>query len=159
VGLAATFALAIRTSPFDLFRPELSPEVLALKAREALARIGYQSRPRDEAYGFDWDDELVRYARAADHPTKSQWKSFLSQRPSALTFWYRRSDEALIATAFHSDLLTPGIVDPDDPPPIMSGMISTKFDHQGRLTFVEAIPRQRSDGAVQPAAVDWTPLL
>ena len=54
-GLAVTSALTLRTSPFNLIRPELPPEVLAQKTREALARIGYDNRPRDQAYGFDWD--------------------------------------------------------------------------------------------------------
>jgi hypothetical protein len=64
----------------------------------------------------------------------------------------------MIAYAFHSDLLTPGIVDNGDPPPIQSGMINARFDHRGRLLFLEAIPPQRSDAAVQPASVDWAPL-
>jgi hypothetical protein len=156
VGLAVTFALALRTSPFDLIRPELPPEVLAQKAREALVRLGYDKRPRDEAYGFNWDSDLVQYARANDKPAP-QWKTVLSQRPSPLGFWYRRSDEVMTALAFHSDLLTPGVVNDEDPPPIRSGMINAEFDHQGRLTFFEAIPPQRSEAPVPAAPVNWTP--
>jgi eukaryotic-like serine/threonine-protein kinase len=157
VGLASTFALALRTSPFDLIRPELPPEVLAQKAREALAQLGYDQRPRDEAYGFDWDGEFVNSVKANDKPAP-QWKSVLTQRPSPFTFWYRRSNDTLIAYAFHSDLLTPGIVDRGDPPPVQSGMINAQLDHQGRLLFFEAIPPQRSQTPAQPARIDWTPL-
>ena len=89
-----TFALTFRTSPFGLIRPELPPEVLAQKAREALSRIGYDKRPRDEAYGFDWDGQLVDYAKTNDKPAP-QWRTVLSERPSPLTFWYRRSDDAI----------------------------------------------------------------
>ena len=132
-----------------MIRPEFSPEVLAQKAREALARIGYETRPRDEAYGFEWDREFVDYAKGKDAPP--QWTRLLSERPSPLAFWYRRSDEALIGYAFHSDLLVPGIVDRGDPPPIQSGMINARFDYQGHLLFLEAIPPQRSETPTAPA--------
>ena len=80
------------------------------------------------------------------------------QRPSPLQFWYRQSSEPLVATTFHNDLLTPGIVDRADPPPISSDMIQVNVDHQGRLTFFEAIPPQRQSSPVRAAAVDWAPL-
>jgi hypothetical protein len=152
-GLAVNHGLSLRTSPFDLIRPELSSDVLAQKAREALARLGYETRPRDEAFGFGWDGALTEYVRGNDSPAP-QWRTVLTQRPSPLTFWYRRSDEAMIGSAFHSDLLTPGIVDEADPPPIQSGMINARFDHQGRLLFLEAIPSQRQESAVGSTAVD-----
>ena len=157
VGLAIMLVLSLRTSPFEFIRPELPPEVLVQKAREAMARLGYEQRPRDEAFGFDWDRELVDYARANDKPAP-QWKAVLTQRPNPLTFWYRRSDQALIASAFHSDLLTPGIVDKVDPPPIQSGMIGAQLDHRGRLLYFEAIPPQRTETPVPAATIDWTPL-
>jgi len=157
VGLAVMLALALRTSPFDQIRPELPPEVLAQKTREALARLGYSTRPRDEAYGFDWNGDFVTYAKAADKPAPN-WKTVLTERPSPFTFWYRRADDSLIGYAFHSDLLTPGIVDRGDPPPIQSGMIAAQVDQQGRLLSFEAIPPQRMDTPVQTQPVDWAPL-
>ena len=81
-----------------------------------------------------------------------------SQRPSPLEFWYRQSREPLTATTFHSDLLTPGIVETDDPPPIMSGMTDVTLDHEGRLTLFETIPPQRLDAPIVPSPVDWGPL-
>ena len=59
---------------------------------------------------------------------------------------------------FHTDLLTPGQVWPDDPPPIMSGMSTVELDHRGRLTYFETIPPQRQDSPIHAAAVDWAPL-
>ena len=67
----------------------------------------------------------------------------LSQSPSPLEFWYRQSGDALTGMMFHTDLLTPGIVDRQDPPPINSGMSQVELDHRGRLTFFETIPPQR----------------
>jgi hypothetical protein len=138
-------------------RPEYTPEVLVQKARDAVRQIGYQERPRDEAHGFRWNGQLIQYMQANDKPAP-RWNAVLSERPSPLSLWYRQSREPLIASTFHSDLLTPGIVDPEDPPPITSGMIQTELDHRGRLTYFEAIPPQRADSPVRPAPVDWTPL-
>ena len=59
---------------------------------------------------------------------------------------------------FHNDLLTPGLVFPDDPPPIGSGMSQVELDHQGRLTYFETIPAQKLDAPVPVAPVDWTPV-
>ncbi len=156
-GIVATLAIALRTGPFDRIRPEYSRDVLAQKVRDAVRQIGYEIRPRDEAYGFRWGDEFVGYVQRNDGAA-ARWDRILSQRPSPLSFWYRQSNEPLVAIAFHTDLLTPGIVDREDPPPVSSGMIQAEVDHQGRLTFFEAIPPQRQDRPVRPAPVDWRPL-
>jgi len=157
VGLASTLAFALRTGPFDVMRPEYTPDVLAQKARDAVHLLGYPERPRDEAYGFRWDDQYLRHMQR-QKPTRQQWSEVVSRRPSPLIFWYRQSPEPLTSVMFHTDLLTPGIVDTTDPPPIEPGMIHTEIDHAGRLTLFEAIPPQRDESAVRPAAVDWKPL-
>jgi hypothetical protein len=59
---------------------------------------------------------------------------------------------------FHHDLLTPGIVTPDDPAPVVSGMMQLTLDHQGLLTFFEAIPPQVIENPAPSAPVDWAPL-
>ncbi len=156
-GLVAVLALGLRNSPVDRVRPEYSPDVLTQKAREAIAQLGYESRARDSVIGFEWNDLLIQQVAKTDGPSP-QWDQIMKQRPSPLGFWYRQSTEPLVATMFHNDLLTPGIVDRADPPPIDSGMIQVNVDHQGRLTFFEAIPPQRSSSPVAAAAVDWAPL-
>jgi hypothetical protein len=60
---------------------------------------------------------------------------------------------------FHHDLLTPGIVDRVDPPPIDSGMVGLTLDHLGFLTAFEAIPPQVEAAASPSHPIDWTPLL
>jgi serine/threonine-protein kinase len=156
-GLVVVLGLALRSSPFERLRPEYSRDVLTQKARDAIARLGYDARPRDAAVGFEWNDLLLQSIARSNGPA-AQWDRILTQRPSPLAFWYRQSTEPLVGAAFHNDLLTPGIVDRADPPPISSGMIQVNVDHQGRLLFFEAIPPQRLSSAVRTAAVDWTPL-
>jgi serine/threonine protein kinase len=156
-GFVFSLGLALRESPFDRIRPEYSRDVLTQKARDAIGRLGYDARPRDAAVGFEWNSTLLEYIRKADAPSP-KWDALLTQQPSPLGFWYRQSSEPLVSTAFHTDLLTPGIVDRADPPPIDSGMIQVNVDHRGRLTYFEAMPPQQQESPARPATVDWSPL-
>jgi serine/threonine-protein kinase len=157
-AMVASVAIALRTSPLERIRPEYSAEVLAQKARDAIRQLGYPQRARDEAYGFRWDEAFIEHVHESDKPAV-RWDEVFSQRPSPLVFWYRRSSEPLTALAFHTDLLTPGIVGRDDPPPIVSGMIQMEMDHEGRLTFFETIPPQRQEAPAAVKTADWSPLL
>ena len=156
-ALLAVLGLGLRDSPFERIRPEYSRDVLTQKARDAIAQLGYDSRARDAAVGFEWNDLLIQDVVKKDGASPL-WDRILKQRPSPLAFWYRQSTEPLVATTFHTDLLTPGIVDRADPPPISSGMIQVNVDHQGRLMFFEAIPPQRLTSPAAAAMVDWAPL-
>jgi serine/threonine-protein kinase len=157
LGTALAFVMALRATPLDLMRPAYTDEVLAQKARDAIGQIGYTAPPADEAYGFGWDFALIDHVEQTDAPAP-QWTQVLTARPSPLQFWYRQSPEAMTGLIFHSDLLTPGIVTIDDPPPIISGMIQVELDHHGHLTYFEAIPPQREETPTRPAPVDWGPL-
>ena len=157
-GIAASFAMAVRTSAVDRIRPEYTAEVLAQKARDVVRQLGDSSpRAGDEAYGFRWNEDLMKYVQTTDKPAP-EWNRVFSQPPSPLEFWYRHSQTTLTSTTFHTDLLTPGIVTADDPPPLISGMSAVELDHQGRLILFERIPPQRHDTPTPPAAVDWKPL-
>jgi serine/threonine-protein kinase len=151
-GIAASFVVAARAGTLQTIRPQYPPEVLAQKARDALAAIGYTEAPADSAYAFDWDVPLAT-ALGADGGAADA-----AARPSPLLFWYRQSRESLMAITFHTDLLTPGLIDLEDPPPTMSGMIEVVLDQAGLLRSFQAIPPQRLDAPLPAAPVDWTPL-
>jgi serine/threonine-protein kinase len=157
LGTIASSALAVRSSSLDRIRPEYSGEVLAQKARDVVAQLGLPSRGQDQAYAFVWNEDLTAYIQEQDKPSP-KWNDVLLQSPSPLNFWYRQSPDPLTGVAFHNDLLTPGIVDREDPPPVVSGMAQVELDHRGRLTFFEIVPPQRQDTATRPAPVDWKPL-
>lgn len=158
LGIAASYVLALRTQPLEWMRPELTAEVLAQKARDAIRQLGYDERPVDEHYGFAWDEPLIDHIRNGERPP--QWDAVVSARPSPLTFQYRRSQSSMIGLQFHHDLLTPGIVTVDDPAPIESGMIQLTLDHAGRLIAFEAIPPQREEmPRSEAASPDWGPVL
>ena len=40
-------------------RPEYNGDVLVRRARDALQQLGCAEQPRDEAYGFAWDEDLT----------------------------------------------------------------------------------------------------
>ena len=158
VGAVASSVLALRASVIEHLRPEFSADVLAEKARESLRALGYGDRAQDEAYAFSWSRDLVDHLSKPGSPS-IDWTRISARQPSLLGFWYRRSEQPMIGGEFHHDLLTPGLVTPEDPAPIQSGMINARFDHQGRLLGFEAIPPQVEEKPTAPAPVDWTPLL
>jgi hypothetical protein len=156
-GIAAVYAIALRQSTTEYLRPAYPPEVLAQKARDAIRTLGYNNPPGDEAQGFTWDQPYIEYVRATDKPAP-RWKDVLLTRPSPLTFWYRRSNTPMTGVMFHSDLLTPGIVHTDDPPPIESGMLQLNLDHNARVIYLEAIPSQIETAPAAAVPLNWAPL-
>ncbi len=54
--------------------------------------------------------------------------------------------------------LVPGIVDRDDPPPILSGMVQISLDSQGRLYHLEAMPPEKESSSAPFAPFNWNVL-
>ena len=155
IGLSAAFYLTVRDSALDRIGAEQSPEVLTQKAREILGHLGYEGRPADSFFDFDYDINFVQYVEKHDNP-RPQWDQILKSRPSVLQFWYRQSPQDMVASDFHDLLLTPGLVDQSDPAPIQSGMIRLQLDPQGRLTAFEAIPPEVANPPASPIQpFDW----
>ncbi|HLK18219.1 MAG TPA: hypothetical protein VKT81_04650, partial [Bryobacteraceae bacterium] len=158
LGIAAFYVLGLRNSALEQVAPQYSPEVLAQKARDIIQRAGVRDAPADAAYEYYWNTSYLNYAQANEKPAP-RWSEILKGRPMPLQFWYRESPYPLTGGTFHDDLLTPGITQPDDPPPILSGMISLKLDAEGHLLYFERIPDQRLEpDTEQHPAVDWNPL-
>jgi serine/threonine-protein kinase len=155
VGLGAAYVMALRMSPLDQLQPEYTADVLAQKARDVIRELGQVDRPEDEAYGFYWDGDVIDHIRELDAARSTTVSPY-----SPLAFWYRRSPFAMTGLTFHDDLLTPGVVEMDDPPPIWSGMVQLRLDHRGLLRFFESIPAQRQhDDGAQTAPVEWAPVM
>jgi serine/threonine-protein kinase len=149
--------LGIHYSGLEKMRLELTPEVLTHKAREIIARMGYSERPVDSASGLDYDNDFKDSVEKNEKPHPN-WEAALTGRPSLLRFWYRQSPDDLVAQSFRDQLLNPGIVTRDDPPPTLSGMINVELDPQGQLTFFQAIPPQKENLAASATAFDWNVL-
>ena len=156
IGLAAAVFLSIKYSGIEQLGLDQSPEVLSQKAREMIARFGYDARPADSASGFLQHSDLIEYIEKTDKP-RPKWNEILASRLPILHFWYRQSPDSLVVRDFHDALLTPALVDTQDPPLTLSGMVNTVLDTHGRLLYFEAIPPQK-ESAVTPSSPDWSPL-
>ena len=157
LGLAFAIFYSIHYNGYEKMGLELTPEVLTQKAREMVARLGYPGRPADSAFNIDIDSDFQDSVEKNDKP-HPDWNKVLVSRPSLLSYWYRQSPDDMVAVGFHDNLLTPGVVQENDPPTTSSGMINLNLDPQGRLTFLQAIPPQKLDDKTtqQPlAAYDW----
>jgi serine/threonine protein kinase len=154
LALSLVTFLGIHYSGLEKMRLELTPEVLTQKAREIIARLGYSERPVDSASGLDYDNDFQNYVEKNDKP-HPDWNVVLAARPSVLRFWYRQSPDDMVAVGFRDQLLNPGIVTRDDPPPTLSGMINVELDPQGQLIFFQAIPPQKESAAEASGAFDW----
>lgn len=157
IALGVVIFLGIRLNGLDRMHLEMSPEVLAQKAHEITARIGYPARPLDSAYSFDYDGDLQDYIEKNDKP-HPDWDTVLSGRPTLLHFWYRQSPDYMFAEGYRDQYLNPGIVTRHEPAPTLSGMVSLELDPQGRLVYFEAIPPQKENSNSAPAAFDWNRL-
>jgi predicted Ser/Thr protein kinase len=158
-GMIVQGFLQYRLNALDRIGFDVSPEVLTQRAKDLLKRLGYPQRPADDASGFDVDNAFASYVASNDKP--AVWERVLRERPPILIFQYRQSDAPMVPSEFHDDKLTPGLIQMDDPPPILSGMISMQTDAQGRLLDFEAIPPQVLEPAQagkDPPPPDWNAL-
>ncbi|MBZ5685429.1 MAG: serine/threonine protein kinase [Acidobacteriia bacterium] len=155
LGLAAF--LQVHYSGLERMHLEQTPEVLAQKAREIAARLGYPDRPLDSAYGFDYSGDFQEAAEKNDKP-RPDWNTILSGRPTLFYFWYRQSPDYMFAEGYRDQLLNPGIVTRRSPPTTLSDMIGVELDPQGRLINFEAIPPQKMDAGGPVVAFDWAML-
>jgi hypothetical protein len=155
IGLIAFVVLASHTNATARMDLPYSPEILAQRARDVVRQLGYESPPLDSTGAMEYDGDYLEHLDHAggEHPN---WDRVLKQRPSLLNYWRRESPDYMVATEIKSSMLTPGIVDLEDPPPILSGMTEVSLDPQGRLTRFTAIPPQKDKDAPTAAQpYDW----
>jgi serine/threonine-protein kinase len=157
VALGIVVTLAIHYSGLEKMHMDMTPEILAQKAHEMLSRLGYPERALDSTYSFSYDSDYEDSVEKNDKPHPN-WDAVLSGRPSFFKFWYRQSPEYMIAQGFRDQFLNPGIVEPDDPPTTLSGMINLALDPQGRLTSFEAIPDQKEKAPSGLGPYEWNKL-
>ena len=154
LALSLTTFLGIRYTGLNKMRLDLTPEVLAQKAHEILAQLGYPGRPVDSVSSLYYDDDFEEYVEKSDKP-RPDWDAVFAGRPSLLQFWYRQSPDDLIPDGFRDELMNPGIVTRSDPPTTLSGMINVELDPQGRLTYLQVIPPQKESASPPATAFDW----
>ncbi len=159
IALVGLFGLMLAAASYSMIeKAQLTkpPEVLADKARELIQNFGYTAHPADTGYSFGSDDDFV--AAAEKREKFANWDEIARSRPSPLLFWYRQSPEPMWPEGFRDQTLIPGILNEDDPQPHTSGMIHVRLDPEGRLTYLEALPPQKTDSPGPASTPDWNAL-
>lgn len=163
VLMAATTYLGIRESGLRRIHPENSTEIMAHKARELIASLGYPDQPKDWAFAFDYDSDYLQYLGTKDKPGTG-WDGVLAEQSPLLYFWYRQSPQELFPLRYSNISLTPGVVTFTDPPATFSEMINIQLGPNGRLLYFQAIPPEKQEHTQQSskkpgsAQTNWQPL-
>jgi predicted Ser/Thr protein kinase len=157
LGLIIYLVCDARTNGMSKINTPYSGEVLAQRTRDIARQLGYTAPPVDSAGGFAWNSDYLDWL---DHEGRKHpdWNAVMSHRPALLQYWRRQSPDYLVTTEIHSSLLTPGMVDLEDPPPTMSGMVSMTLDPEGRLVRFTAMPPQKDTTPASTQNYDWKQL-
>ncbi|MGA2736934.1 MAG: serine/threonine-protein kinase [Bryobacteraceae bacterium] len=149
-GLVAVMLIGPRVQMISKVAMEHPPEVLAEKSRDLAHALGYTAKPMGTARGFSYDADYLQYVERTDK-SSTRWDRRLGgMQPPPIVFWYRQSPRPLEPEAFGG-----GTVDPNDPPPIVSGMVSVTLDPQARLVEFNAVPPQVDTASGEAPPPDW----
>jgi len=152
-GTLVAVAMNRRTMLIERLATGKPPEVLVERAREIVRKAGYVDEPADSAFGFDYDQRLVRYVEYGDGGAH-RWDKF--QVFSPVTFWYRQSPQPIERNPF----LNWTTVTTGNPPLQFADEVIVGLDGEGRLKWLDAIPsRARTAVGSSRRAVDWTAFL
>jgi serine/threonine-protein kinase len=149
LGMALAAVLADRSSWYRSLPLDRPPEVLAQRARDILAGLGYTMPLRgDIAAGFLPSDYVghLRDIRQTSIPRTA----LTGNGPPVILYWFRSGPGLLQSTKFWNA----GGVAPDEPPLIAPGSIELRLDLAGNLHSLSVVPEEqpRTGKATPP---DW----
>jgi serine/threonine-protein kinase len=151
VALGGVLFVARYSNLLRLAPVEDPPQVLAAHARDIVRRLGYTTPPGDTAYWLAVDNQYMAY-RAEHLPSPQRTRELASAARHPVLFYYRQSPWPLATW-------TPDpVVEAEDPPHDLPGMISVVLDGGGRLTEFRAVPPEFDDSKGPWAVPDWSPL-
>ncbi|HXT77448.1 MAG TPA: serine/threonine-protein kinase [Candidatus Eisenbacteria bacterium] len=131
--------IGVKEDALEAINPSRPSEVMAHHARDILAKLGYTERPADWVGHFSYNYWFLTYINKFGGASPS-WKQILPQRPMMLEYWYRESPWEMVPQTWASLLLTPGVVESDEPPPIRPGMATIWMDAEEHLQWLQVIP-------------------
>jgi serine/threonine-protein kinase len=153
--VAALAVVSLVFGPMQLLANLPEPKAIAVledRARELAARLGYDESPADGEVGMAVDADYFRYAAQTDS-SRDRWSGLATGRPPVLQFYYRQSPRPLVPASLS------GQVSWNDPPLLVSGMVSVRLDLQGRLLQFLAVPPQVDEVAPPAPLTDWNELV
>ncbi len=152
IGTIITAYLHRRVDVIERAPFENSPEILARKARDITAQLGYPERPFDNAYGLLHDNSFLHYIEEND-PSRDGWERIRFGRGQSIIFWYRESPY-LLAPLFRSNWS----VTESDPPRDKYGLVNVYLDPTGRLEGFLARPpaiETQTSAEASPKEPNW----
>ena len=151
-GVIALLAFLLATSSYSRVERhvplEKPPEVLAERAREIIASLGYDNRLLDQASGFDFDESFPHYLQTTGY---QQAKLARTGQPLTIYFWYRQAPRYLVPA--ESIMVTPV-----DPALDVTRMTNIALDPKGRLVRFDRMPPQVETPSSMRASTEWAPL-
>jgi len=142
----------MRTTIARMVPLDKPPAVLADRAEQILAMLGYTEPRGDTVYGFSPYAPYIPWNSRASTDSPGRWNVLAKDRPPAFLFWYRTSPHDLVPRqlALH--------VTPTDPAQSDTDMHSVTIDMRGRLLAFSSVPRQYDDRAADDAPPPWPQL-
>jgi serine/threonine-protein kinase len=126
---------------------ENSPEVLASQARAIAKSLGYTERPVDTAFGWEYNEDYLRYL-AAQKDDSARQARLKANRPPPLYFWYRESAQYLYHPSGY-------MVTRSQPHEFDPGMLEVVLDSEGRLIEFQAQSRAEFSRQNDTRLPDW----
>jgi serine/threonine-protein kinase len=157
VVVLATIAGALIAKRSDLLNHvpfPIPPDGLAFRAEDVLKTLGYAELPPFTAYGFECCDREAK-ARAERQDRLLRDEILASHRPTVMTFWYRRSPAAMLASGNLGPFMMPGAITASDPPDTKPGSLLLRLDPLGRLTQLQVRPMTRMTPSAAPLDPEW----
>ena len=148
VGMILIVALSPRITLAGLVGLDKPPAVLADRAQQIIASLGYTDRIADSASALAIAQPYLTWL-AANDKRPDRWDALKLGRPATLVFWYRTSPRPLMPTRAQMAVTT------GDPPLIISGMTYLILDTAGRLQEFHAVPPQFDASAAPAGAPQW----
>ncbi len=163
VGLLTLTALVGRTALHGLAPLPKSPEVLAERAREVLARVAHNSPDVDHAQSLFLNVEFLNDIERTDQ-SLNRWDRLRTARPGAFGFSYRQSPERMFSPSWIPGLPWQGPPDLGritrfDPPLSILGMADVALDREGHLTRLAIQPPRVEETSGPWPEPDWNVLL
>ncbi len=136
-ALLVTIAFASRVNEYRWVPIERSPEVLADRAAELAAELGYGATAGGHAWGYERDGAFLNW-ESDPLPPALRWRRMEKGQPLVYAFWYRQDPLPLEPLSFGGGW--PEAIHRGDPPLRYAGAVEMILDPRGRLVRFDGVP-------------------
>jgi len=149
LGLIVAAFLADKTTVLGNAGLSEKPDALEKVASDVIDDLGYDTLPKDRAYGFEYAKDYLWSLRTERNASSRREKAKLDEQPG-MYFWYRQSQHYLLPVARYS-----WMVSEKDPPPTLPGMVGIQLRGNGDLIKFYALPQKNSNHRTETKVSGW----